>query len=59
MSATSEPSHHSDRAVVRQSGLTGLAAGISVIFGLLLDISIAARFGAGRATDSFDPPPRQ
>jgi murein biosynthesis integral membrane protein MurJ len=53
MSATSEPSHHSDRAVVRQSGLTGLAAGISVIFGLLLDISIAARFGAGRATDSF------
>ena len=44
---------HSDRAVVRQSGLTGVAAGISVLFGLLLDISIAARFGAGPATNSF------
>jgi murein biosynthesis integral membrane protein MurJ len=46
-------SRHTDRAVVRQSGLTGIAAGISVLFGLLLDVSIAARFGAGRATDSF------
>ncbi len=44
---------HSDRAVIRQSGLTGLAAGASVLVGLLLDITIAARFGAGRETDSF------
>ena len=44
---------NSDRAVIRQSGLTGIAAGASVAFGLLLDITIAARFGAGRATDSF------
>ena len=44
---------HSERAVVRQSGLTGVAAGISVALGLLLDITIAARFGAGSATDSF------
>ena len=43
----------SDRAVIRQSGLTGLAAGASVAFGLLLDITIAARFGAGRSTDAF------
>jgi putative peptidoglycan lipid II flippase len=44
---------HSDRALIRQSSLTGIAAGASVIAGLLLDISIAARFGAGRATDAF------
>ena len=43
----------SDRAVIRQSSLTGVAAALSVAAGLLLDVSIAARFGAGRATDSF------
>ncbi|MGD0448135.1 MAG: lipid II flippase MurJ [Candidatus Dormibacteria bacterium] len=53
MSDLAAGSRHSDHAVVRQSGLTGIAAGISVLFGLLLDISIAARFGAGAATDSF------
>ncbi|MGP8160572.1 MAG: murein biosynthesis integral membrane protein MurJ [Candidatus Dormibacteria bacterium] len=53
MSDVAADGRHTDRAVVRQSGLTGIAAGISVLFGLLLDISIAARFGAGRATDSF------
>ena len=47
------PAHHTDRAVVRQSSLTGAAAAASVIVGLLLDVSIAARFGAGRATDAF------
>ncbi|PZR80546.1 MAG: hypothetical protein DLM65_07850 [Candidatus Aeolococcus gillhamiae] len=45
--------HHSDRAVIRQSGLTGVAAAVSVGVGLLLDITIAARFGAGRNTDAF------
>ena len=45
--------HHSDRAIIRQSSLTGVAAGASVIAGLVLDISIAARFGAGSATDAF------
>jgi murein biosynthesis integral membrane protein MurJ len=53
MSSLPSDARHSDRAVVRQSGLTGVAAGISVLFGLLLDITIAARFGAGPATDSF------
>jgi murein biosynthesis integral membrane protein MurJ len=53
MSEPRAESRHTDRAVVRQSGLTGIAAGVSVLFGLLLDISIAARFGAGAATDSF------
>jgi putative peptidoglycan lipid II flippase len=53
MSDAPASNRHSERAVVRQAGLTGVAAGISVLFGLLLDVSIAARFGAGRATDSF------
>jgi murein biosynthesis integral membrane protein MurJ len=33
--------------------LTGLAAGAAVLSGLLLDASIAARFGAGSSTDAF------
>jgi putative peptidoglycan lipid II flippase len=44
---------HSDRAIFRQSGLTGIAAGAGLIAGLILDISIAFRFGAGPNTDSF------
>lgn len=51
--AASPDVRDSDRAVIRQSGLTGLAAGASVAFGLLLDITVAARFGAGRSTDAF------
>ena len=43
----------SDRAIFRQSGLTGAAAAAGVIAGLILDISIAYRFGAGPKTDSF------
>ncbi len=43
----------SDRAIFRQSGLTGIAAGAGLIAGLILDISIALKFGAGRNTDSF------
>lgn len=44
---------HSNRAIVRQSSLTGLAAGAGVAAGLILDISIAFRFGAGQPTDAF------
>ena len=44
---------HSDRAIFRQSGLTGVAAMAGVIAGLILDISIAYRFGAGPRTDEF------
>ena len=44
---------HSNRAVMRQSGLTGVAAAAGVIAGLVLDISIAFRFGAGENTDAF------
>jgi murein biosynthesis integral membrane protein MurJ len=44
---------HSDRAIFRQSGLTGVAAMAGVIAGLILDISIAWRFGAGARTDEF------
>ncbi len=43
----------SDRAIFRQSGLTGIAAMAGVIAGLILDISIAWRFGAGARTDEF------
>jgi putative peptidoglycan lipid II flippase len=43
----------SDRAIFRQSGLTGVAAMAGVIAGLILDISIAWRFGAGAKTDEF------
>jgi murein biosynthesis integral membrane protein MurJ len=44
---------HSDRAIFRQSGLTGIAAGAGIIAGLVLDVSIALRFGAGFNTDAF------
>ena len=47
------PEQHSDRAIFRQSGLTGVAAMAGVIAGLILDISIAFRFGAGAHTDEF------
>ncbi|HEY3238888.1 MAG TPA: lipid II flippase MurJ [Acidimicrobiia bacterium] len=39
--------------IVRQSGLTTLAAGAAVVTGLLLDATIASHFGAGAATDAF------
>ena len=41
------PDQHSDRAIFRQSGLTGVAAMAGVIAGLILDVSIAFRFGRG------------
>jgi putative peptidoglycan lipid II flippase len=43
----------SDRAIFRQSGLTGVAAMAGVIAGLILDVSIAFQFGAGARTDEF------
>jgi putative peptidoglycan lipid II flippase len=39
--------------VVRQSGLTGVAAAAGVAAGLILDVSIAFAFGAGKNTDAF------
>ena len=47
------PEQHSDRAIFRQSGLTGIAAMAGVIAGLILDVCIAFRFGAGIKTDEF------
>jgi len=38
---------------VRQSSLTGVAAAAGVAAGLILDVSIAFRFGAGPNTDAF------
>jgi murein biosynthesis integral membrane protein MurJ len=39
--------------MLRLAGLTSIAAGASVVSGLLLDLAIATRFGAGHATDAF------
>jgi putative peptidoglycan lipid II flippase len=44
---------HRARRIVRQSGYTTVAAAVGVATGLLLDVLIAARFGAGQATDSL------
>jgi putative peptidoglycan lipid II flippase len=43
----------SSRNVVRQSGLTGIAAAAGVAAGLVLDFTIAIRFGASPRTDAF------
>ena len=39
--------------LVRQSGLTSVTAGLSIMSGLLLDAAIAARFGTGTESDAF------
>ena len=44
---------NTNREVVRQSGLTGIAAFAAILSGLVLDVSIAATYGAGAATDAF------
>jgi putative peptidoglycan lipid II flippase len=49
----SEPPRDHARAVVRQSGTTSVAAGLGVAAGLLLDVAIAARLGAGLTSDAF------
>ncbi len=43
----------SSGGVIRQSGLAGLAATAGLSSALLLDVAIAAFFGAGRETDAF------
>ena len=47
------PDENSSRDVVRQSGLTSVAALAAIVSGLVLDVSIAATYGAGAATDAF------
>lgn len=39
--------------LLRQSGLGSLAAALGILTGLLLDVVIAADYGAGRASDAF------
>lgn len=39
--------------LIRNTGVTSVAAGAGVVAGLLLDVSIAAKFGAGPTTDAF------
>jgi len=46
----SEGGHH---VLLRQSTAAGIGAVVAVASGLLLDVAIAAAFGAGRATDAF------
>jgi putative peptidoglycan lipid II flippase len=41
------------RDVVRQSGITSVAAAFAIASGLLLDVSVAKRFGATGSTDAF------
>ena len=41
------------RSLVRQAGSTSVIAGLAVITGFLLDVTIAAKYGAGPITDSF------
>ncbi len=41
------------RDVVRQSGLTSIAAALAIASGLLLDVVVVKRFGATAQTDSF------
>lgn len=40
-------------SLVRQSGMTSVVAAVAMASSLLLDIAIAARFGAGAMTDAF------
>jgi putative peptidoglycan lipid II flippase len=44
---------HQDREVLKQSGLTSIAALAAIVSGLVLDVSIAATYGAGASTDAF------
>lgn len=47
------PGQRGRGSLARQSGVTGLAAAAAIASGLVLDVAIASRFGAGRATDAF------
>ena len=41
------------RSLLQQAGSTSVVAGLAVLIGFLLDIVIAAKYGAGPITDSF------
>jgi murein biosynthesis integral membrane protein MurJ len=41
------------RGFVRQSSTTSVAAALAILAGLLLDVAIASRFGAGPRSDAF------
>ena len=41
------------RSLLRQAGSTSVIAGLAVLTGFVLDITIAATYGAGQITDSF------
>ncbi len=48
-----EPPRRGSGQLIRNTSVTSIAAGAGVLTGLILDVSIAARFGAGTATDAF------
>jgi putative peptidoglycan lipid II flippase len=48
-----EPARPGSGRLLRNTGTTSIGAGAGVIAGLLLDVSIAAKFGAGTSTDAF------
>ena len=47
------PEDGARRAIVRHSAIISLFNGLGVLGGLVLDMTVAALFGAGRATDAF------
>ena len=47
------PTRERRGGLLRNTGITSIAAGAGVLSGLLLDVSIAAAFGAGATTDAF------
>jgi putative peptidoglycan lipid II flippase len=51
--AAPAPREKRRKGILAQSALTSVAAAGSILAGLLLDVVIAARFGAGQITDSF------
>jgi murein biosynthesis integral membrane protein MurJ len=48
-----EANGNDTRRILRQSSLTGIAALAAIVSGLVLDVSIAATYGAGPSTDAF------
>jgi murein biosynthesis integral membrane protein MurJ len=53
MQAPQPPPRRTSRDVIRQSSTTSIAAAASVLSGLVLDVAIAATYGAGSSTDAF------
>lgn len=48
-----KPAQRSGKGFVRQSATSSVAALIALLSGLLLDVALAVRFGAGTRSDSF------